>query len=441
MIDREYIEKIRKLSNTILSISDWYAFISASERIKEKLSKYTFTTVTIPAKLDEPVILHTSDGRQFSAFFINDALSRDFIDDFYISWIIENRKAIREEKINFLFVEDTGKKRYEQKMANFNLMYCMVARRTEQLYHRETLLASLQHIVDKIPQLDLPWTIDEVHVFGSIVREERVHDVDAYVTVHITPEQQLRIDMIYMLLGQVPFGDGYKMLEGYDSLGKDKFMEIVDRSSKTPEIKKQLRAFALVIERGDKRSKDIIDILFSEFNQRRGVRFDKIIDTNARIRDLLEEAGYPLEWFKASVSRTSLIQDSNRITLLPSETKIIPYLLKRNVQGFQTFKVGKPNFTKVSVLAWSPSKPNVWQNIVGRSDAEKLQYLKAEFDGIYKDIQTFHEDNKTGGQPAVPAVSRSGNETMDELAREVKMLRSQLKNMVLYWRMRGKIIL
>lgn len=93
------------------------------------------------------------------------------------------------------------------------------------------------------------------------------------------------------------------------------------------------------------------------------------------------------------------------------------------------------------MLAWSPEKPNVKENIDQRPESEQMGYLQKELDALITDTDLYHEKigeilNEESQKVLAaerPKVERTGRETKADLIQKIEIIRAYIKKLKYKW--------
>ena len=384
-----------------MKIEQWFEQYSISEKLQEKIKQIKIIEV-LPADEERiPFVMKSSDEIEYKVFLIQDNTPEALIKTQYLGWIEHHFNEIFNGKLPFLIIQDTKAIRFKTTLYEWGLKDHVISRASERLYKREDLMKKLQKIADKIPTTEFPLTVDEIHVFGSILRDkEMIADVDMFLKCSMSEDQQKRME----------------------------------------NLKEDLR----------NASDQIIDLLGKEHRKtKRAIK--KIIEESEALQTILRKLWYPIEWAKCLTwARVRDPTEPPPNNLIPEEREIIRKLLIGNIKGFKDcFIIYKPWVAAHHVLAWSLEKQNVRENIDGRSESEKMELLKGELDTLIDEVIRFHDTHavvQEGGQSGkterqmpetlsieTPKVKRIGNETKEELKEKIEIIRKQLRELVYKW--------
>ncbi|MGD0645519.1 MAG: hypothetical protein ABSA75_11500 [Candidatus Bathyarchaeia archaeon] len=212
---------------------------------------------------------------------------------------------------------------------------------------RATLLRNLERLIENIPTLDLPVKVGAIYAFGGILREkDRLHDCDILVLYSMTQEQTLRWDKFRANFSTYGLGSDHNRHPIY-------------------ELRKIFEPF---IEREISLHKAVSDDNFSA---------------------LLKRKGIPPVW-AGCFSWTELLRGPHGDGIFhPSlERVILRLLLGQKMKGLQVLLENYSDYenghsglaAKNFVLAWSPDRPNVKENIKGRSPEARKETILKELD-------------------------------------------------------------
>jgi len=264
-----------------------------------------------------------------------------------------------------------------------------VARR---LFKRETLIRNLEKIVDRIPKLDLPADIVAVYAFGGMLREKRhLHDFDL-VFLYSMSEKQAKRWLRF-----------FKNFLTYDS------------------------------ESGRYPLNEIWSMLEPYWKQRIPLRMAFKDEELART---LSERGIVPQW-AGCFSWTEILEGYVAGLFFPDIREVIRrMLLGKRVRGLQILVEEYEKFMKGDtiltpknyVLAWSPEKPNVRENLK-MSPEEKIAFITKELEFFIDKISTFKEEwmeaKRRVMELSIKASIRLGLEALEKRHSEVKILGSE----------------
>ncbi|MHA1324661.1 MAG: hypothetical protein ACTSRL_17865 [Candidatus Helarchaeota archaeon] len=166
----------------------------------------------------------------------------------------------------------------------------------------------------------------------------------------------------------------------------------------------------------------------------------KLVDEEEELRTALAEIDYPLEWFKCltwSYIHTWATNTSISIAIPPNDEMILKKLLIGNLKGFKDFYINTPLATKNFVLAWSPKRPNVKENIDNRSEQEQANYLQNELKTLITNTDLFYDKlRKILAEDTLKIliadrqrIKLSGKETKEKLILKIENARTYLKKL------------
>jgi hypothetical protein len=216
------------------------------------------------------------------------------------------------------------------------------------IFKKKTLLLNLHAVIERIPQLDIPANIVAVYAFGGMLRDkERLHDFDLMFLYSMTLEQELRWNRFF------------RNFLTYDTdSGREPLSELHE---------------------------------FFEPFEKQGVPLRDAIKDN-QLHDLLLARGIPPDW-AGCFSWTDIFGGLCGV-FAPDLAKVIRrMLIGKRLRGLQVFVEKYQDFIdgksfmapKNYVLAWSPQRPNIEENIEGRSPEERLEYVVKELDLFIKE--------------------------------------------------------
>ncbi len=377
-----------------ITIEQWFEEVSISPKLQVKLNQLKISEVLLPEDKKLPFILKTINGKVYHAFLITDSTSSSLVKKDYIPWIEAHFKEILNDILPFLIIQDTKFLRFKVSLYELGLKENIIARASERYYKRGAMIEKLQEVADRIRSIDLPLAIQAIHVFGSILHEmELIHDIDIFLRCTKFPTQKVRME----------------------------------------KLKEALEVYGTQIGK----------ILEKERKQKRSIK--EIVEKSKELREILKKIAYPIDWFKCLTWKDLYsFHKTPPNHLIPEEDIIVKRLLIGNIKGFKDFFVSfKPYVAANYVLAWSPDKPNVKENIDGRPESEKIQFLKVELDTLIDEVKYFHERNYVVQESDMeefepltlvdPKVERIDNETKDELKEKIEIIRNQLRELVIKW--------
>jgi hypothetical protein len=208
---------------------------------------------------------------------------------------------------------------------------------------RETLLRNFERLINRIPTVDLPVTVNAILAFGGILRKKnQLHDCDVLVLYSMKSEQCLRWDS---------FRDNFST-SGLKDHNRQPIREL----------------------------KDLLELFY-----KRNITLKEAV-LDSKVASVLQSKGIPPTW-AGCFSWTDIFRGAHGDGIFyPDLEKVVRRLLfNKTVKGlspkFNTladFVEGKSMLVaKNYVLAWSPEKPDARKNIEGRSpEVSKLTILK-----------------------------------------------------------------
>jgi predicted nucleotidyltransferase len=447
-----YIETIESLQGKTLNMDKWLEMMKSSPKIVEKLAPFDFQTVSFSRELHVPAIVTDKRGVPCNVHFVFDQTPQPLIHG-YMAWTREHQNEIQRGEVKYLYVEDTRARRFYHKLEAMGLKDNVIRRATEQKYPREKLIADLQGVADAIPSLDLPATIEEIRVFGSVARGKPVvGDVDLYVKLSFSIEDLVRLYTIRAGLGEKPKVysnsqcDLYGLYKSIKDVGPESVRKALDRAggSCTAEQKKATNSvFDLLLRldamaaAGKANQANLIDMVLAAGMHYKTLR--EIIKHEKQIRDLLESIHYPIDWFLNSMTLNEFRTAYYEYPFLLNVERITMRLLKGTRKGFHHIFFTDDQVTANSILAWSSKYPDVEANINGRSPEDVMAHLIRDFDVLHDEVLHFHENAMTlyGARevpPLIePEVARAGNESESELRDKISVIREQLRKIKYKW--------
>lgn len=211
---------------------------------------------------------------------------------------------------------------------------------------RETILRNFERLINRIPTVDLPVTINAIMAFGGILRKkDKLHDCDILVLYSMNSEQCLRWDS---------FRDNFSTFGRIDH-SRHPIHELEDLLKPYEDRNIALKETVLV----------------------------------PKVASMLQSKCIPPTW-AGCFSWTEIFRGQHGDGLFhPRLDQVIKRLLfDQTVKGlspqfdsFSNFVEGKTCLVaKNYVLAWSPEKLNVRENLEGRSDESSKQTILNELD-------------------------------------------------------------
>ena len=212
---------------------------------------------------------------------------------------------------------------------------------------RTTLLRNLKSIIERIPDLDLPADIAAVYAFGGILREKRkLHDFDLLFLYSMTQDQVLRWERFRDNFSTYGLGPNYAKLP---------ISELRD--------------------------------MFMPF-QKRGISLHHAVQ-DEKVASLLVQKGVPPSW-AGCFSWTEIFTGYQGDGIFhPDLDRVIRrILIEKQFRGLQVQIQSRLDFEKEHtwlvaknyVLAWSPEKPDIEENVEGRSQQDRMNYITKELD-------------------------------------------------------------
>lgn len=279
---------------------------------------------------------------------------------------------------------------------------------------RATLLRNLKTVIERIPQLDLPVTIVAVYAFGGMLREKsRLHDFDVLFLYSMTPDQASRWDVFR---------------HNFSSHGR-------------------------CSQHHEHPIADLEDVLLPL--KKRGLSLHDAVQ-DEQVASRLEQKGIPPSW-AGCFSWTEIFEGYfGDGTFYPELDMVIRRtLIGKQFRGLQVQIQNKDDFEKKTmlllpknyVLAWSPEKPNVAENIESRSQEDRTQYITKELDYFINEqtpmLKTgYLKFKESVAKASVEAgvkidvgaldkehilVERTGNESYDELRQKCETARNEMR--------------
>ncbi len=174
-----------------LTITQRFEEYSINPQMQEQLLQKNIIEVILPGQKGMPMTMISSDGTSYSAFLIKKETLQYQVED-QIRWIEEHLEAIKTNKVPFFIIQDIKTIRFEKRFFLLGLIDYIISSSSKKLYKWDDLIRKLQLIVDKIPDLELPLTIEMIYVFGSILCEKKkIYDIflpsDASAPLDILP--------------------------------------------------------------------------------------------------------------------------------------------------------------------------------------------------------------------------------------------------------------
>lgn len=205
-------------------------------------------------------------------------------------------------------------------------------------------MKKLATVVAKIPELDLPATIKAIYAFGGILRDkERLHDIDAICLYSQTPEQSQR---------------WARFRENFNNVSR-------------------------VGRNGWQRSPiaELWNLLEPYYKQR--VPLAMAVEYK-ELSEALAARGVQPQW-AGCFSWTEVVHNPHGV-FFPYIERVLQGLLLKGVRGFgfifleydQFMQEGSGYSHLNSILAWSPEKPDIESNLLGRTPQEKRELVIKE---------------------------------------------------------------
>lgn len=272
-------------------------------------------------------------------------------------------------------------------------------------FKRETLLKSVSLVVAKLAQLDLPATITAIYALGGVLRDkERLHDVDAICLYSQTPEQQ----------------------EWWERF-RENFSSVSLHDRKRRPIQ------------------ELWDLLKPLYEQQ--VPFARAIK-NEEFSEALASRGVEPQW-AACFSWTDILHNPLGF-FFPYIERVLQRMLLGGTKGLsfifmphEEFIQGKSYFSKLnSVLAWSPEKPDIVANLLGRTLEQKIKLVIRELDmflTLICELKAQYEEAKVSLRQApiklnfealercYTEISYTAQESYPELLAECEQARSEMR--------------
>lgn len=418
--EANFIKILESLENKTLGIDEWYQVAQISPRMIAKLKEFDFQTIMFHDDYRQPATLTTGKGDEYRVFFVTDIMTTGFVNMNYLDWIDANLDDIKQDKVKFLYVEDTKNKRIIKGLENRGLKDHIIQRLSEKTFPREEMIARMQEMFDEIPNLDLPARVDEIRAFGSLLRNKpRVPDVDLLIKISYSLEDDIRLGLI-----DIRLGENWRLRQVMKS-------GLNQKTQKNQDVI-NLNAFRIDewTEQGRQNFNFLVDRIDEASKKYKTLR--DIINHENDIREKLELINYPIDWFLHSVTLSKIGGSWDRNSLVPEPEQIISRMIKKGHQGFRHILFGDVKAVKATennLLVWSSKYPDVKANIDGRTKEEVMQFLIREFDRLHHEVEHFHEDSMTGTLPysIEPRACRVGTETEEELRDKVEIIRQQLR--------------
>lgn len=215
------------------------------------------------------------------------------------------------------------------------------------LFKRGTLIKKLSSVVARLPQLDLPATIRAIHAFGGVLRDkERLHDVDAICLYSQTPEQSERWAKF-----------------------RENFNNVSWHGKRSP-------------------IGELWDLLKPYYE--RELSLAKAVECEELSRPLAARGVEP-QW-AGCFSWTEVLHNPLGV-FFPYIEKVLQRQLLKGVKGlslifiqYDEFMQGRSGYSHLnSVLAWTPEKPDINSNLLGRTPEEKKELILKEL-GMFSDL-------------------------------------------------------
>jgi len=215
------------------------------------------------------------------------------------------------------------------------------------LLKRATLLRNLKRVIEKIPTLDVPAKISAIYAFGGILREKsKLHDFDLVFLYSMTPDQVLRWN---------------RFRGNFATYGME-----------PDHLKRPLAE---------------LEVIFAPF-RKQGIPLREAVG-DEKVALFLARKGVPPSW-AGCFSWTEISRGYHGDGLFyPDVSRIIRRMLigrstrglQVQIQSYEEFMKGHSWLVaKNYVLAWSPEKPNIEDNIEGRSPQDRTSTIIKELD-------------------------------------------------------------
>ncbi len=273
-------------------------------------------------------------------------------------------------------------------------------------FYKETLLKKLSQVVEKIPTLDLPAEIKAIYAFGGVLRDKaKLHDVDLVCVYSFTSEQKVRWDRFFHNFTDIHHGT---------------------QTSPLMELWPVLRPY-----------------------HEKEISLVKAIEDEPVIQALTQK-GVPPRW-AACFSWTEIANNPYGL-FFPYIEKVFQKLLLPGARGLSFIFVSEADFitgksvysgvTQNHVLAWSPEKPDIRTNLLGRTSQEKEQFLRTELAKFIKEIAEFKNEYTTAKdrlrhselkldfktlEKGHPAIVFNTDETYDQLLEKCEQGRQEMR--------------
>jgi len=288
------------------------------------------------------------------------------------------------------------------------------------LLKRATLLRNLKKVIERVPTLDLPAEISAVYAFGGILREKsRLHDFDLVFLYSMIPDQVLRWDK---------FRDNFVTYGIGPNYAKHPIAEL--------------------------------EAIFAPF-RKQGIPLRKAVE-DKKVATFLAQKEVPPSW-AGCFSWTEISRGYHGDGLFfPDVSRIIRrMLIGKNVKGLQVQIQSYEEFTKGHswlvaknyVLAWSPEKPDIEENIEGRSLQDRTAtiikeldffineqipqyitgsdlrrgYLKAKEDALQKSAERGVKIDLQALDKQHIEIGRMGSESYEELLQICELARNEMR--------------
>jgi hypothetical protein len=215
------------------------------------------------------------------------------------------------------------------------------------LVKRATLLKNLEKVIHRIPTIDLPANVRAIYAFGGILRDKnKLHDCDLVFLYSMTKDQELRWQ---------------KFRDNFSTYG-------IDSNARKHPLAELSPVFAPFMKQ--------------EIPLQEAVKDEKVAQ-------ILSQKGIPPSW-AGCFSWTEITQGYHGDGIFyPDLERVLRRMLigKRvrglqiQIQPYEEFMSGHTMLVaKNYVLAWSPEKPNIEENIEGRTQQDKIEYITKELD-------------------------------------------------------------
>jgi len=216
------------------------------------------------------------------------------------------------------------------------------------IFKRDTLLRNLKRAIERTSQLDLPVNIVAVYTFGGILREkDRLHDFDLVFLYSMTTEQQIRWNRFR------------------------RNFSTYDMDSKRQPLSELMGIFE--------------PFMISKTPLREVVK-------DERVSEVLSKKSIPPHWC-GCFSWTDIFHSPSGFFSPDIRTVLHRMIIGRRFRGLQVHFMEHRNFIegrsslvpKNYLLAWSPEKPNIYENIENRPLKSKIDFIIKELDYFTKE--------------------------------------------------------